>query len=65
MAHQHKAIEDTRTTAGYVTCVAGTRCNPRSHGGVTHMDRCACGAMRKINSTGDPNRREIGAWTEA
>jgi len=61
MAHRHKAIEGERKTYGFDGCVAGSRCNPASHGGVRHVDKCTCGAVRYTNSTGF-GRDERGPW---
>jgi hypothetical protein len=60
--HVHKADPDLSTTAGY--CGYSVRPwypNRMAHGGVTHYERCRCGAVRMINSTG-PGRSEQGEW---
>lgn len=57
-AHRHR-VRTTRTV-GYTGPVAQPE-NHAAHGGVCHIDTCACGAVRKTNSTG-MGRDERGPW---
>jgi hypothetical protein len=58
MRHKHKAVEYGHNY-GYSGCVAGVNCDPDSHGGVSYVERCSCGAERWVNS----NRTvEHGDW---
>lgn len=52
MKHVHKAIEDRAEIVGWTHCVARGNCSGMAHGGVTHIDYCRCGAIRKIESNG-------------
>ena len=59
MAHRHRA--KTRETRGYMGTVrAPVEENRAAHGGVTHVDTCACGARRETNSNG--RFVERGQW---
>jgi len=58
MAHRHQT--KTTSTHGFTAPIHGARCEPRAHGGVVHVDRCACGATRRTNSTG--RYEERGPW---
>jgi hypothetical protein len=58
MAHRHR-IKST-STYSYQAPIQGAKYNPRAHGGVVHVDRCACGATRACNSTG--GHTEQGPW---
>lgn len=57
--HRHR-VKSTRTV-GFSGPVAQPE-NSEAHGGVCHVDTCACGATRRINSTG-MGRDERGPWT--
>lgn len=37
------------------------RANPAAHGGCTYVQRCACGATRKVNASA--GYLEYGDWT--
>lgn len=56
--HRHKV--KTTDTYGYSAPIQGARYEPRAHGGVCHVDRCACGAVRRTNATGRYTER--GKW---
>lgn len=63
--HTHRPVARLARTVGWTGCVA-TRdayCNGASHGGVTHVDTCHCGATRMTESNGRHSER--GAWREA
>jgi hypothetical protein len=63
--HTHRAVPKLCRTFGWSACVGrkdGGYCNGASHGGVTHLDVCRCGAKRRTESNG--NRRTIGPWEE-
>ena len=60
----HSHHEKTHRLVGFFSCVAPTRCNPASHGGVTIISACRCGAERRVCSTG-PARRESSGWVSA
>ena len=60
--HKHKAIPSQERTVGWTHCVAGGSCSGASHGGVTFVDYCACGAERKTECNGRHSAR--GAWIE-
>ena len=62
MNHIHEPFETK--TVGYEYPVPKAKRNARAHGGVTHLETCACGAKRRVNSTG-PGRDEVGPWVEA
>lgn len=57
--HRHKV--KTTDTYGYSAPIQGARYEPRAHGAVVHVDRCACGARRATNSNGVFQER--GPWT--
>jgi hypothetical protein len=67
MGHKHQSTGDegAERTVGFAACVADPRarhlCNPKAHGGVTHLETCICGATRRTNSTGE-GRTEVGPW---
>lgn len=56
--HRHR-VKSTRTV-GFSGPVANPE-NRDAHGGVCHVDTCACGATRRTNSTGR-GRDERGPW---
>ncbi len=59
--HRHRPIKDVGGIFGFTACVSPGRCNPTSHGGVTILERCICGAERRTNSTGR-GREETSGW---
>ena len=61
MAHRHR-IKSTDTYC-YSAPIPGAKYEPRAHGGVAYVDRCACGAVRRTNSTG--RYQERGPWVAA
>jgi len=50
--HKHKA--KTEKTHGWTHCVSrgDTACSGESHGGVTRVAVCSCGARRSVESNG-------------
>jgi hypothetical protein len=65
MAHRHK--EQSSTTRAYTGTALGAHYLPRgenraAHGGVCHVQRCACGARREVNTNG--RHTEYGAWVD-
>ena len=56
--HKHK--EASSRTVGWTYCVNPRNCDGVSHGGVTHVEQCACGATRRVESNG--NRTVAGPW---
>lgn len=57
--HRHKA--KTETTIGYRYPVGPPHLQrPRAHGGVCHVETCACGARRETNSNG--RSKETTGW---
>lgn len=58
MAHRHR--EHTCTTVGYRGTARGADENRAAHGGVCHIERCRCGALREVNSNG--GHLERGTW---
>lgn len=60
--HHHRARRDGKGPGGYTGCVAPYNCDPSSHGAVTYIERCACGATRAVNV----NQRfvERGPWSD-
>ena len=63
MSHKHR--EKTYQIVGYTAPIPGAKYTPEAHGGVCIVSTCACGAERRVNSTGGAKRREVGPWTEA
>lgn len=63
--HTHRAVSSMSRTVAWTHCVArpGVGCSGAAHGGVTHVDRCRCGAERETEINGLHVVR--GAWTEA
>jgi hypothetical protein len=60
--HRHKAA--TETTHGWSRCCASPSqgCSGASHGGVTFVELCACGALRRTESNGCHTLQ--GRWEE-
>jgi len=56
--HRHKPIKSE--TYGFTRCVS-RNCNSDSHGGITIVETCECGAKRRTNSTGR-GREERSRW---
>lgn len=61
--HRHRARQSEHRVYGWSRCVAETSCSGAAHGGVTYVDRCACGATRLTESNGRHEMR--GPWHEA
>ena len=59
--HKHRTAKRSNPY-GYNCCVAGIDCVPGSHGGVTYLETCSCGAARRVNSNGRYVERE--PWPE-
>jgi len=61
MKHQHRTTKSVvRPYVGY--SVRPDRPNPAAHGGVTIVERCACGAQRLTNVNG--RHIETGRWQQ-
>lgn len=60
--HNHRSAE-TRTV-GWTHCVVGGSCSGASHGGVTFVDTCRCGAKRYTESNGSHRGRSEWAVPE-
>lgn len=58
MSHRHK-VERSEVYA-YSGTIPGAVEERRAHGGVRHVDFCACGAKRQTNSNG--RFAEVGPW---
>ena len=58
--HKHKVEKES--TQPFFGCVSVSKCDPRSHGGITEVQSCACGATRKINR--NQFFKETGKWVE-
>lgn len=58
MSHRHK-VKRSEVYA-YSGTIPGAIEERRAHGGVRHVDFCACGAKRQTNSNG--NFAEVGPW---
>ncbi len=56
--HKHKPI--TEKTVCFSGCCNSNKCDPRSHGCVTHIDVCACGAEKYTNVNQDCS--ETSGW---
>ena len=62
--HKH-APATTSELVGYISCVCPYGdCAPRSHGGVSYVETCSCGATRAVNSTGF-GREEHSDWLDS
>jgi hypothetical protein len=61
--HVHKAISGKTQILGWTGCVKRRPCDGKAHGGVVYLDRCRCGAVRRIESNG--NRKVNGGWRAA
>jgi hypothetical protein len=63
MAHKHKQRKDAeKRYFGWSRCVGnGTDCGG-AHGGVTIVEECACGAIRRTESNGR-HESTLGWWT--
>lgn len=62
MAHKHKA-STSRTTAFLGPVGPAEDQDPCAHGGISYLQRCACGATRRVNVNG--SHIEMGEWVEA
>ncbi len=61
--HKHRAIPQASVTRGFTGPARGVEHENRAaHGGVCHVDTCACGHVRETNSTGWHTER--GPWLE-
>lgn len=60
--HKHKMVRSKQKEKGFSGCVAPYACNPSSHGNITIIDTCSCGATRRTNI--NQNHQERGAWVE-
>ena len=59
--HKHKT--QSKTTIGYRYPVGpASRQDERAHGGVCHVETCACGAQRETNANG--RHVERGFWQQ-
>lgn len=58
--HRHR--EKTSSMTGWQHCVARGSCSGAAHGAVTLISRCACGAVRKVESNG--RHQESSGWYE-
>lgn len=58
MAHRHRA--KTTDMYGYNAPIVGAKYEPRAHGAVCFVERCACGATRACNGNGV--FKEQGPW---
>jgi hypothetical protein len=61
--HTHRASKTESETYGWSHCVVHGSCNGGSHGGVTFVDHCTCGAKRYTESNGRHIGR--GPWITA
>lgn len=63
--HCHRPELSLTHTVGWTACVAkpSRYCSGASHGGVTFVETCSCGATRRTESNG--RHVERGAWEEA
>ena len=58
--HQHRVA--TMSARPFVGCVAlAGQCSPASHGTITRVQTCRCGATRQVNSDGLYGD-ERGSW---
>lgn len=63
VGHRHRAVR--HRTVGWSGCVGrighrSMNCSGASHGGVVHVDACACGAERRTESNG--RHETVGPW---
>jgi len=56
--HLHKSMK--MKTLPFAKCV-GMTCRSKAHGGVTQIQECTCGMLRKINV--NEEIKEFGSWT--
>lgn len=64
MSHRHHYQPKRRKVVAWTGCVVrGWHDNQEAHGGVTFLDRCACGAARA--SEHNMGQRAYGPWIEA
>lgn len=65
--HRHAAEESLSKIVAYSGGVAragtGTYQNPKSSGGITTVETCRCGCVRRVNSNG--RAVEYGPWVKA
>lgn len=58
--HTHRAVAKLETTRCYSHCVNPEHCVPESHGNVCHVQKCRCGAERRVNA--NQGSAEKGEW---
>ncbi len=61
--HVHRADPARQRTVGWTHCVAARNCSGASHGCVTHVDECRCGAIRRTEV--NQQHVERGTWEAA
>jgi hypothetical protein len=62
IAHRHRPAK--MSDSPFFGCVAQPgQCSPASHGRITRVQTCTCGATRRVNSDG-LYAEERGAWTK-
>jgi hypothetical protein len=62
IAHRHRPAK--MSNSPFLGCVAlAGQCSPASHGSITRVQTCTCGATRRVNSDGLYSE-ERGAWTK-
>ena len=60
--HRHRPAK--MRDSPFLGCVAPVgQCSPASHGGITRVQTCTCGATRRVNSDGR-YAEERGPWTK-
>src|SRR5688572_14386503 len=62
IAHRHRPAK--MSDSPFFGCVAlAGQCSPASHGTITRVQTCTCGATRRVNSDG-LYAEERGPWTK-
>ena len=62
IAHRHRPAK--MSDSPFLGCVAQAgQCSPGSHGRITRVQTCTCGATRRVNSDG-LYAEERGPWTK-
>lgn len=59
MTHEKHRVVKTKERC-FQGCASSNRCRPESHGGVTFVDVCSCGAQRETNYNAGYSER--GQW---
>jgi hypothetical protein len=62
IAHRHRPAKMSDSPFSGCVAVAG-QCSPGSHGRITRVQTCTCGATRRVNSDGLYSE-ERGPWTK-